>query len=378
MKALVIDDERVYHTIMERLLSQIDGVELVGCYLQPEDALDRLRRQAADIAFIDIQIGQENGLDVARLLRSSHPDLEIVFVTSHKEYAAESFESYPLDYIVKPVSKRRLEQTIARAASRLRERKNARLVSPSPASSVQLKVRALGGLEVGSELGGPVRWISKKSLELFAFLLMHRGRGVSKSRILEHVFPDMPQKNAETYLNTSVYQLRKALQEHGYKHIVDHAQEQYWLLLDRVEVDFMTFEAQVTQFGAFGNDAIEDALACERLYSGELYEDQAFVWSVAERTRLHDAYVYFAKQLSRWLLAHRRPEQAAMIVKKIVQRNELEEESNLLLLQAYGELKDIASLARQYERISQLYQQELTVPLPAEFTATYERYSALP
>ncbi len=372
MKAFVIDDERVYHTIMERLLSQIGGVELVGCYLRPEDALEQLRHQEVDIAFIDIQIGQDNGLDAARLLRSVHPDLEIVFVTSHKEYAADSFESYPLDYMVKPVSQSRLEQTIVRAASRLREKSR-------QAASIagKLKVRALGGLEVSGERSGPVKWISKKSLELFAFLLMHRGRSVSKGRILEHIFPDMPLKNAETYLNTAVYQLRKALQEHGYKHIVDNGQEQYWLLLDQVEVDFISFETRVSQFGAFVNDEIEDALTCERQYSGELYEDQAFVWSVAERTRLHDAYVYFAKQLSRWLLAHRRAEQAAMIVKKIVQRNELDEESNFLLLQAYGELKDIASLAKHYERISYLYRQELTAPLPVEFIAMYERYSTL-
>lgn len=372
MKAFVIDDERVYHTIMERLLSQIDGVELVGCYFRPEDALEQLRHQEVDIAFIDIQIGSDSGLDVARLLRSAHPDLEIVFVTSHKEYAADSFASYPLDYMVKPVSMQRLEQTIARAESRLREK------SRQADSTVgKLKVRALGGLEVVSERIGPVKWISKKSLELFAFLLMHRGHSVSKGRILEHIFPDMPLKNAETYLNTAVYQLRKALQEHGYKHIVDNGQEQYWLLLEQAEVDFMTFETHVSQFGAFDNDAIEDALAYERQYNGELYEDQAFVWCAAERTRLHDVYVYFAKQLSRRLLASRRTEQAAMIAKKIVQSNELDEESNLLLLQAYGELKDIVSLAQHYERISQLYRQELTVPLPAEFTAMYERYSVL-
>lgn len=376
MKALVIDDERVYHTIMERLLSQIDGVEAVSCYLQPDDALDHLRRQPADIAFIDIQIGQESGLDVARLLRSAHPDLEIVFVTSHREYAADSFESYPLDYMVKPVSRSRLEQTIARAAARLREKAGARIASPASPASGKLKVRALGGLEVGSEPGGPVKWISKKSLELFAYLLIHRGRGVSKSRILEHVFPDMPLKNAEVYLNTAVYQLRKALQPHGCKHLLEHAQEQYRLRMDDIEADFIAFEAAAALYDRMSPEQIDGALACEQLYGGDLFEDQAYDWCDAERTRLQDLYGFLAKRLCRGLLAGRKTEQAALLIRKLVQRNELDEEANLLQLQAYGELKDNLSFTQHYERIALLYRQELALPLPEEFTAMFERYSA--
>ena len=83
----------------------------------------------------------------------------------------------------------------------------------------------LGYFEVSSTEQGTVKWISKKSEELFAYLLLNRGGSVAKIHVIEHIFPDMPLKNAEVYLNTAVYQLRKALSVHGFKEIVISGQE---------------------------------------------------------------------------------------------------------------------------------------------------------
>jgi two-component system LytT family response regulator len=50
-----------------------------------------------------------------------------------------------------------------------------------------------------------VKWKTSKSAELFCYLLMHKGRLVSRARIIEDMFGEIPQKNAEIYLNTTVY-----------------------------------------------------------------------------------------------------------------------------------------------------------------------------
>ncbi|MFC4601733.1 response regulator [Cohnella hongkongensis] len=206
MRVLVVDDEPAMLLAMKRLLAKAEGVELAGSFRNAADALDFVRDHQVDLAFLDIQIGGDNGLELARSLRSLCADLDIVFTTSHAEYAMPAYDVYPLDYMVKPISGKRLEQTIARAAGRRG--------APSEGAGGQvperLTVRGLGCFEAVSRHAGAVKWISKKSAELFAYLLVHRGRSVARARLLEDIFPDMPLKNAEIYLNTAVYQLRKA------------------------------------------------------------------------------------------------------------------------------------------------------------------------
>jgi two-component SAPR family response regulator len=369
MRVLVIDDEKAMHIVMNRLLSEISGVVVVGCFQNAAQALEHILHEVIDLVFIDIQIGQDNGLDVARQIRKTHSEVDLVFVTSHKEFAIDSFDSYPLDYMIKPVSKSRLEQTIQRAAARIREKSTL-----TGGLAGKLMVRGFGGFEVRSEQAGLAKWISKKSMELFAYLLIHRGRPVSKSRIIEHIYSDMPQKNAATYVNTNIYQLRKTLDALGHKNIVVHSQEQYWLLLDQLEIDFIQFEDQIAQFTAMESDYIEKALACEQLYTGELFEDRSYEWSITEQIRLHKLYDQFAKRLCRYLLTHHRAEQAILLIKKMLLSDEWDEEANLLLLQAYGEVKDHVSFTQHYVYISKLYPQELSVPLPISFSKIYEQY----
>lgn len=369
MRVIVIDDEKAMHLVMNRMLAEISGVVVVGCYQNAALALEHIRQEEIDLVFIDMMIGEDHGLEVARQLRATHSEVDIVFVTSHKEFAIDSFDSYPLDYMIKPVSKVRLEQTIMRAAARIRER-----AAEKESSAGNLIVRALGGFDVRSKQAGLAKWISKKSMELFAYLLLHRGRPVSKGRIIEQIYIDTSEKNAATYVNTSIYQLRKTLHALGHKDIIAHAQEQYWLILDHVEIDFVQFEEQVSRFATIESENLEKALACEQIYAGELFEDRSYEWSITEQVRLHNTYTDFAKRLSRRLLTLRNAEQAIPLIKKLLLRDEWDEEANSLLLQAYCELQDRISFTQHYAHVSNLYQQELSVPLPAEFSNLYQRF----
>jgi two-component system LytT family response regulator len=62
-------------------------------------------------------MARESGLDFAKRLRKYGCDIKIVFITSHKEYALPAYEVFAYDYIVKPISEKRLYDTIKRALS---------------------------------------------------------------------------------------------------------------------------------------------------------------------------------------------------------------------------------------------------------------------
>lgn len=374
MRVIIVDDEPAMLLAMKRLLSNMEEVELAGSFRNAAEALDFVRdRDDVDLAFLDIQIAADDGLELARSLRLIRADLDIVFTTSHADYAIHAYDVYPLDYMVKPISRQRLAQTIARAAGR-------RSVASSDAGGARgltphrLTVRGLGCLEVSSKEAGAVKWISKKSMELFAYLLVHRGRSVTKVRILADIFPEMPLKNAETYLNTAVYQLRKALSLHGGKEMILSSQEQYRIDLDQADVDFIQFEQGVEQLSAINTANEAAAIELEKQFVGELLEDKSYVWATAERERLAIMYDSYAKRLASWLLSVKRYREAARIARRLVSRNEFEEASALLLLQIFGATGDRQSLHNYYEHYTQLLRQELGLQPSEKFRQIYEQY----
>ena len=370
MKVLVVDDEPAMLLAMKRMLSKMEGVELVGCFQQASEALAFVRSGEVDLAFLDIQIAEDDGLELAHSLRSIRADLNIVFTTSHAEYAIDAYDVYPLDYILKPVSRKRLAQTIERAA---RKHKTS-LAAIDAHTPNQLTIRGLGCLDASSKQAGAVKWMSKKSMELFAYLLVHRGQSVSKYRILEDIFPDMPHKNAESYLYTAMYQLRKALSPHGFKEIIVSSQEQYRMVLDHAAVDFIQFEQDVLALTEINRVSEAAAIELESRYTGGLFEDKSFVWAATEQERIAIHYTSLAKRLATWLLARKRFREAAQVAQKLVTRNEFEEESNLLLLNILGAMGDRQSLNHYYEHYKQLLLQELGLQPSRMMMKAYERY----
>jgi two-component SAPR family response regulator len=370
MKVLIVDDEPAMLLVMKRMLSNIEGVELVGSFRNAAEVLDFVRVSDVDLAFLDIKIAADDGLELARSLRSVCTELEIVFTTSHTEYAIHAYDAYPLDYMVKPISRKRLAQTIQRAVGR-RSGSSSDVADRTPN---RLTVRGLGCFEASSNQAGAVKWISKKSMELFAYLLVNRGRNVTKARILEDIFPELPLKNAEAYLNTAVYQLRKALSLHGFKEMIITAHEQYRVNLDQAEVDFIVFEQGVETLTEVNKANEAAAITLEKQFAGELFDDKSFGWAAVERERLTILYDVLAKRLASWLLDQQRYREAAHIARKMVFRNEFEEESNLLLLNIVGAMGDRQSLHHYYERYTQLLLQELGLQPSTIIQQLYEQY----
>lgn len=117
MKVVVIDDDQAMHLIMKRMLAEINEIEIVGVFQETITAFPFVTKSTVDLLFLDINMARESGLDFAKRLRKYGCDIKIVFITSHKEYALPAYEVYAYDYIVKPISKKRLYDTINRVLS---------------------------------------------------------------------------------------------------------------------------------------------------------------------------------------------------------------------------------------------------------------------
>ena len=112
MHILIVDDEQPARERLKRLLADIENVELIGEAANGPQAVEMIEREKPDLVLLDIQMP---GLDSFGVIEALEEPPLIVFVTAYDEYAIRAFEVNALDYLLKPFSRKRLEQAIHRA-----------------------------------------------------------------------------------------------------------------------------------------------------------------------------------------------------------------------------------------------------------------------
>ncbi|WP_379156457.1 response regulator [Paenibacillus sp. sgz5001063] len=369
MKAILVDDEKAMHLIMKRMLAKIEDIEIVGAFAETAAAYAYLSGHEVDLIFVDISMPRENGLEFAQRLRESGRGMKIVFITSHKEFALPAFEVYAFDYIVKPVVQERLLHTVQRAMAQIRLERTAGGI-PGPVSN-EVQISCLGGIEIHSAQGMKTKWKSKKSAEVFGYLLVHKGRLVSRGRLIEDIFDGMADKNAEIYLNTTVYQLRKLLDTYGLKKSLHSDSQHYGLSLNGVQVDVLDFEEGCRRMTVIDQTNIEAALELEQLYRGDLFGDRVYTWAWNEIERLSFMYTSFTRRLCAALLDRGETSTAMRLLYKLLQRNELDEESHMLLMKTSAMQKNKEELNRQYRQFADILHSEIGIAPSMEFQSLY-------
>lgn len=115
LRALVADDEAPARRKIAHFLSVHGDVEVVAEASNGVDALDLMTLTKPNIAFLDIQMPDLDGLGVAEVLASHPSPPAIVFVTAFDRYAIKAFDVRALDYLLKPYDRDRFELALRRA-----------------------------------------------------------------------------------------------------------------------------------------------------------------------------------------------------------------------------------------------------------------------
>ncbi|MCL6493968.1 MAG: response regulator [Ignavibacterium sp.] len=109
MKALIIDDERLARTELRRLLEPFKEIEIVGEAVNADEAIEKIAQLNPELIFLDIQMPGKSGFD---MLEELDKVPKVIFTTAYDEYALKAFEYNALDYLLKPIEPKRLEEAI--------------------------------------------------------------------------------------------------------------------------------------------------------------------------------------------------------------------------------------------------------------------------
>jgi len=120
LRVVIADDERPAREFLKAVLREFEDVEIIGEAENGAEAIEIIKEAKPDLALLDLQMPEVSGLEVVKLLRKSQMPL-VAFVTAYDEYAVQAFEVNAVDYLLKPIEKSRLRETLQRARERLEQ-----------------------------------------------------------------------------------------------------------------------------------------------------------------------------------------------------------------------------------------------------------------
>jgi two-component system, LytTR family, response regulator len=118
LRIVIADDERPAREFLKVILRDFEYVEIVGEAENGAEAVEIIKQTKPDLALLDLQMPEVSGLEAVKMLRKNQMPL-VAFVTAFDEYAVQAFEVGAVDYLLKPIERARLGETLQRAHERL-------------------------------------------------------------------------------------------------------------------------------------------------------------------------------------------------------------------------------------------------------------------
>lgn len=208
MNTLTIDDKQLAVNALCRILKQIDPQGVHTGLTSAKKALDWLNAgHSADVVFLDIEMPEMSGLELAKRIRELCGHSNIIFVTGYSEYALAAHELYVSGFLMKPAD----EESVRTALNHLRDPlTKAPVASPEHAL---LTVQCFGNFEVFQN-GIPLHFARSKTRELFAYLIDRRGACCTMGELISILWESKPDTISQrSQLRNLIHDLRTTLEE---------------------------------------------------------------------------------------------------------------------------------------------------------------------
>ena len=227
MIAIAVDDEVLMLGALVAALEVSPDIAQIAKFSDCEQALEFVKNNQTDIAFLDINMRGMGGLALAEAIVAARPDCKIVFCTGHEEYAIPAFKLHASGYLMKPISAEDVQGEIDNI-------KNVRQ------KDKLLTVKCFGNFEVYAK-NETLVFKRLKTKELFAFLVDRKGAGITAKQICAALFPDDTDDTKNlAYLRQLVMDLKNTLKAVGAESVLCHEIPCYRVDVNLLKCDYFS------------------------------------------------------------------------------------------------------------------------------------------
>ena len=228
MIAIAVDDEALMLRALANAIDASPDISNVFNFSDCEKALEYVRKNPVDVAFLDINMRGMGGLALAEKIVEIKPDCKIVFCTGYEEYAIPAFKLHASGYLMKPISAKDVQGEIDNIKG---VRKKEKL----------LDVICFGNFEIYAK-GERLPLKRSKSKELFAFLVDRKGSGMTAKQICAALFPDDTDDNKNVaYIRQLILDLKTSLKAVGAEDVLCHETPCYRVDKKLIKCDYFSY-----------------------------------------------------------------------------------------------------------------------------------------
>ncbi|MDD9148380.1 MULTISPECIES: response regulator [unclassified Sporolactobacillus] len=352
MNAMVVDDERLACTQLKRMLERTGAFQTIKVYDDPETARADAEKEPVDVAFLDIEMPEISGIDLAEAIQAGNEAVQVVFITAYDEFAIKAFEINAVDYLLKPVTVSRLNKTVDRL---LGQAKAGIHSEKEAADKRQLGIECFGSLKFYRRTEGvktyiPVKWRTSKARELYAFFLSEHDRFISKERLTGLLWPDADPAKAQTQLYTTIYQIRKLMNQLPFHHRIVKNDIGYSLVLSGTPIDAEEWEKALNGLEPISAASYEAHIRLFKMYSDHYFGEYGYIWAEPERVRLSRLWMAHACRLIDFLIREKNYVEALDICQ---QADKIEPDSEKIMkyqISIYNKTGNVEDVIHVYER----------------------------
>ena len=228
MIAIAVDDEALMLGALVAAVEASSDITSVAKFSDCEEALEYVKSNPVDIAFLDINMRGMGGLVLAEKIVAACPGCKIVFCTGYEEYAIPAFKLHASGYLMKPISAEDVQGEIDNIKGVRTQEK-------------LLTVQCFGDFEVYVK-GEKLVFKRLKTKELFAFLVDRNGAGMTARQICAVLFPDdIDDTKNSAYLRQLVMDLKNTLKSVGAEHVLCHETPCYRIDTSLIKCDYISY-----------------------------------------------------------------------------------------------------------------------------------------
>lgn len=222
MKIIAVDDERI---ALEGLLDVISEAapeaELNG-FEYPEDALEFLDDNVCNIAFLDVEMAEMSGVELAEQLKLRNPDINIIFATGFEEYRREAYDLHASGYLTKPITVEKVRRELDDLRRPIPKRK-------------RMRVQSFGNFEAYID-GAPIAFKYSKTKELLAYLIDRKGALCTFGELQAVIFED--DSGHESYMKSLRRDLLETLEATGCGNVVVQQRGKLGIVPEQLDCDY--------------------------------------------------------------------------------------------------------------------------------------------
>ena len=262
MRILCVDDEPLMLQMLETAVREAKPEADVLAFEDQDDLFEDAKANGCEIAFLDIYMRGMNGVELAKRLKEINPKMNIIFVTGFSEYTGDAMKLHASGYIMKPVTKEKVEQELSDLRFPI-----------EPKSNAILRVQCFGNFDVFTPDGKPVHFERSKSKEIFAYLVHRRGSSCTIKEIAAALFEDEPyDKKQQAYIQTLMSALTKSLKKIGAEKCLNKSYNSLSVNVDMLDCDYYRFiELDAGAVNAYQSEYMSQYYWADFLYSDDLY-----------------------------------------------------------------------------------------------------------